>query len=70
MHLKIPYLHANGQDEREDVQNSVQFSITDIYIQYKYIPTFFWLLIACPNYFYDLDYQGVANFIVSIFFPL
>lgn len=34
MHLKIPYLHANGQDEEEheDMQNGMQFSITDIYI--------------------------------------
>jgi len=32
MHLKIPYLHANRQDEGEceDMQNNIQFSITYI----------------------------------------
>lgn len=34
MHLRILYLHANGQDEEEceDVQNGMQFSITYVYL--------------------------------------
>lgn len=37
MHLRIPYLHANGQDEEEceDMQNGMQFSIIYIHIYCK-----------------------------------